>query len=340
MQARAAPPEAATAGITAFLAAALGVGDLRLVDGRRHLDGFSWETWDVTVEGAGLRRRVVVKREPEAGLLDWYDTGRQVRLHEAIARAGTIPIAPSLCADPAGDWTGRPLFVSEHVDGIVPAPWNFAELVPDEEARRRIVLELAAIAARAHALDLADLPADLRGADDDDPAAEVGYWEAVYERDRRARIPVLEWAFGWLRAHGHLVSPRRTLVHGDLRVGNVIVRDGTIAALLDWEGAHVGDPVEDLANAGMRLFGGGPATISGVVPTETFLAAYEAAAGEPVPRGAYTFWTVFGTLRSAVTFVTAARRFEDGLTDDLRFPVLGIELPVLLRHLLKDIPDA
>ena len=56
------------------------------------------------------------------------------------------------------------------------------------------------------------------------------------------RVPVLDWGFAWLLANTDRVSGRRAVLHGDLRTGNYIVRDGGIVALLDWEEAHLGDP--------------------------------------------------------------------------------------------------
>jgi aminoglycoside phosphotransferase (APT) family kinase protein len=323
------------------LAQRLGAPDLRVDELRRFVAGFSWETWGASCSwgGGAHQRRFVVRRVPECGLLDWYDVDLEWRVLRAMRAGGEVPMAESLWVDPDGLATGRPMMVVEHVEGSVPTPWNLSTQTTDPRDSAPLLHELARIGARIHATPLDSLPSELRGADRDDPAAEVDYWHEVYLRDRVEPVPALELAFAWLLKWRSVATARRALVHGDFRVGNFIVADGRIAAMLDWEGAHVGDPVEDLANCCLRLMGGGPATVGGVISVEEFLAVYSDEAGVEVSREAFRYWTVFGSLRSSITFLTAARRFREGLTDDIRFAALSHDLPVLERHLLKDLTE-
>jgi aminoglycoside phosphotransferase (APT) family kinase protein len=249
-----------------------------------------------------------------------------------------VPAPKALLVDADGAATGRPLFLMEYVAGAVPTPQTMNALVPERTDRISLIHQLAVVGAAIHSAPVQKLPADLRGRAASGVTAEVDYWERAYHRDRRAPIPILDWAFGWLRRNGARVSGRAVLVHGDLRVGNFIVgRQNIIAAVLDWEGAHIGDPVEDLANCCMRLHGGGPDTVSGVIGVQEFLQAYERSAGWSVPRETFDYWRIFCDVRSAIVFITAARRFEDGRTDDLRYAVLGQQLPILLEHIVKDL---
>jgi aminoglycoside phosphotransferase (APT) family kinase protein len=326
------------AGIQSLLARALDAGGLRVTSATRYLDGLSWETWHVVVSlPGGANGQYVVRRVPHSGLLDFYDVRQQWRLHRSLEGVPGVPVPRALVLDADGSATGRPLFVMEHVAGPVPTPQTFTALVPDQASRIRLVEQLAAVGAAIHATPVRELPDDLRGRQEPDLAAEIDLWERTYRRDRPSPIAILDWAFGWLARNRDRVSGRAALVHGDFRIGNFIVGPGDgIAAMLDWEGAHIGDPVEDLANCCMRLHGGGPGTVSGIISVEEFLAAYERSAGWRVPRDAFDYWRIFCDVRSAVVFVTAARRFEDGSTRDLRFAVLGQQLPMLLEHVVKD----
>lgn len=327
------------AGVQALLAGALGASGLTVESATRYLDGFSWETWHVVVAvAAGDTRQYVVRRVPRSGLLDTYDVEQQWHLHRAIAGIPGVPAPKALLVDADGAATGRPLFLMEYVPGAVPTPQTMNALVPYRADRISLIHQLATIAAAIHSAPVSHLPADLRGRAASGLTAEVDYWARTYRRNRRAPIPILDWAFGWLRRNEGRVSGRAALVHGDLRVGNFIVgRQNIIAAVLDWEGAHVGDPVEDLANCCMRLHGGGPDTVSGVIGVQEFLRAYEQAAGWSVPHATFNYWRIFCDVRSAIVFITAARRFEDGRTDDLRYAVLGQQLPILLEHVVKDL---
>jgi len=329
------------AGLGSFLARELGADELHLSDVRRHIEGFSWETWDVSAVWSDgprkQRRRLIVRRVPRAGLVGPYDVGEQWELARALRRLGTIPVPEPLFVEPSGEVTGRPLYVIEYVAGDVPAPWNAHTHFPDASARRRTGRDFVEVLAAIHAVGAERLPAGMRGSTERDLAAEVAHWERVYERDRDEPVPVLERAFGWLAAHAPETSGHRALVHGDFRIGNAVLRDGRVVAMLDWELAHVGDPVEDLANFASRLYRGKLRIPSGLLTVEQLLADYREAAGWEVPAAAMRFWLVFGSVRSAVSFITAAHLFASGATDDLRYAAFSRQLPYLLRHLMADL---
>ncbi|HEY2654097.1 MAG TPA: phosphotransferase family protein [Solirubrobacteraceae bacterium] len=328
-------------GLRAFLASELHADDLTITGLRRHIEGFSWETWDLTAEwtsnGHRERRRLIARRVPEAGLAPPYDVPGQWELARVLRGAPGIPLPEPLWIDAAGDATGRPLFFMEHVEGDVPAPWNTHEYFRDDAHRQAIGHELVRILAAIHAVPMSSLPAGLRGLDDLSPTAEVAHFELVYQQSRDAPEPVLERAFGWLTANADAVGARRTLVHGDFRIGNAILRNDEVVAMLDWELAHVGDPVEDLANFAHRLYRGKLGIPSGLLTVDGLIAAYAEEAGWEVSPRALRFWLVFNDVRSAVMFHVAARQFADGATRDLRYAAFSRQQPYLLRHVMADL---
>jgi aminoglycoside phosphotransferase (APT) family kinase protein len=328
-------------GVRDFLARQLEADDLRITHMRRHIEGFSWETWDLTADWTAAdgpqHRRLIARRVPQAGLVGPYDVSVQWELARALQEIPGVPVPEPLWVDLGGTATGRPLYVMEHVAGDVPAPWNSHAYFSDARARTDVGRQLVEIVAATHAADTNALPAVLRGREDPDPVAEVAHWERAYERDRSERVPVLERAFGWLASHADQVSGRRGLVHGDFRIGNAIVRDGRVAAMLDWELAHVGDPVEDLANFASRLYRGKLKIPSGLLTKDELLQSYRQAAGWEVSEAALTFWLVFTDVRSAVSFVTAGRLFATAATRDLRYAAFSRQIPYLLRHVMADV---
>lgn len=329
-------------GLRDFLSAGLGDSGLRITALRRHIEGFSWETWELTAswtwDGAPQERRLIVRRVPEAGLMPPYDVPGQWELARALRSAPGVPVPEPLWVDAEGSATGRPLYVMEHVAGEVPVPWDVHDRIPDPAARKRIGDRLMDVLAAIEAVDLSTLSPDLRGRADPDPAAEVWYWRDTYERVRAEPVPALDRAFGWLQAHAGDVSGRRALVHGDFRIGNAILRRGEVAAMLDWEIAHVGDPAEDVANFCMRLYRGRLRIPGGLMSVEEVLDSHERAAGWRVPDAALRFWLVFGDVRSAVSFLIAERIFADGETRDLRYAAFSHQIPYLLRHVMADLP--
>ena len=90
----------------------------------------------------------------------------------------------------------------------------------------------------------------------EDPARiQTAHWNEIYERDRMGEhYPILDAAFAWLKANP-VVTDRIVIVHGDYRSGNYLYDENGIIAMLDWEMAHLGDPMEDLGWASMMFWG-------------------------------------------------------------------------------------
>jgi aminoglycoside phosphotransferase (APT) family kinase protein len=134
-----------------------------------------------------------------------------------------------------------------------------------------------------------------------------------------------EWAFRWLAANRPQPG-RRALVHGDFRMGNLIVDGSTLAAVLDWEAVHIGDVHEDLAWFCVRAWRfGAPAELAagGLGSIEDFVTAYERAGGTPVDRAALRWWQVLGTLKWGIICRYQAERHLSGQTRSVELATIG-----------------
>ncbi len=334
--------------LAGWLAERLDADTVEVGELRRHSEGFSWHTytlrasWRDRATGAWRTTGLAVRREPEDGLLAPYDTRGQYVLHAALQAAGTVPV-PALRwleTDPAV--LGMPFYVMDRVDGHVPVQWQPDDPVafPDEVARRRIGEQFVDVLAAVHALDWrgAGLAEAVGGQRD-----EVEHWERLLDEAVFVEVPLLREAIGWLRRHP-ASSGRLALVHGDYRLGNFILgADGRIAALLDWELAHVGDPIEDLAWAGLRLFRGRSPRWSQLLEAGPFLERYELRSGLHVEPDVLHWFTVLSYVRAIVPHLRACRAFEDGRTGDLRLAAMGHQALYPLRQLaaeLEQVPPA
>lgn len=246
------------------------------------------------LDGAS-RRRLVLRQEtctfPHSPFLPPAPQYRLLR----IAHAHGVPVPePVFELEPADD-LGR---------GYVMA-WLAGETLPKKllqdaafaHAREVYLGQAAAILARIHAIPL-EQAALLEGvADSIDPlAAQYEHYRAYGEPH-----PALEYAFRWL-ARERPAATARVLLHGDFRNGNMIVGPDGIRALLDWECAHLGDPLEDLAWFCARPWRFGQvARHAGGFDTRAALhAAYEDASGRRVDREAARWWEIFALLRWAL----------------------------------------
>ncbi len=108
-------------------------------------------------------------------------------------------------------------------------------------------------------------------------------------------------------------------MHGDFRIGNVLFGPEGLRVMLDWELAHIGDPMEDMGFICVRSWRfGGPKPVGGIGEREEFFAAYEAAGGAKVDPERVRFWEVFGNLRWGVICLSQARTYLDGHLEERR----------------------
>jgi aminoglycoside phosphotransferase (APT) family kinase protein len=130
-------------------------------------------------------------------------------------------------------------------------------------------------------------------------AQQVSTYRDIWDRFDHPH-PAIELGFRW--AFEHLPAPvPLVLVHGDFRNGNFVVGADGIRAVLDWELAHVGDPMEDLGWLCMRTWRfGGEGIVGGFGRREDLFESYEQAGGMPVDPERVRFWEAFGCLKWAV----------------------------------------
>ena len=224
------------------------------------------------------------------------------------ARSAGVPVPEVIDADESS-------LILEHIDG---------ETIP-----RRILRDDSYAAARDHLAAQAGTALAAVHSLDVDPLAGV-----VPDHDEFAQYratlhslgepyPLFEFAFR------HLESTRPTtglhsVVHGDFRMGNLIVGPVGLRAVLDWELAHLGDPLEDLGWFCVRAwrFGSGlPA--GGVGSYEEFVGAYEEASGQAVDRQALRWWEAFGTLRWGVICAVQASLHLSGALRSVELAAIG-----------------
>jgi aminoglycoside phosphotransferase (APT) family kinase protein len=209
-------------------------------------------------------------------------------------------------------------FIMERVEGET-IPRKILRDAQFALARPKLARQLGAVLARIHGLNPAQLP-QLRGMT---AAKEIAELERDYRGFNWPR-PVFELALRWLRDHDPGPSQQVTLVHGDFRHGNLIVGPDGIRAVLDWELAHTGDPMEDLGWICVNSwrFGEIDRPVGGFGTREELFAGYEAA-GRRVDPARVKFWEVMGTLRWGVMCCGMMQRFRVGPEHSIERAMIG-----------------
>lgn len=277
--------------------------------------------------------RLVLRRDPSAATAGQMGRTTEFRLLETAVRGGVpVPTVRFLLDDVDGLGCG---FVMDRVEGeTIPR-----KILRDEAyapARPRLARQCGEIAARLHALDPSSLP----------ELPVLGATEQIDEYRRTLDSlgephPAFELGLRWLAdavpapARAAAAAPR--LVHGDFRTGNLVVGPEGLRAVLDWELAHLGDPVEDLGWLCVKSwrFGVVGKPVGGFGAYDDLLGAYEAAGGAPVEPDHLRYWEVFGTLKWGVMCEMQCFAHLTGLVRSVELAALGRRVAEMEWDLLE-----
>ncbi|MCU1427435.1 MAG: putative aminoglycoside phosphotransferase [Actinomycetia bacterium] len=310
-----APPEPSL--VARALSRALG-DDLRIEGLRRLSGGASRETWSFdAVAPGGARHALVLRRDPGASQIGLTDRSTEYELLRA-ARAAGVPVPRVRLLFTDADELGAG-FMMDRIEGETIA----RKILRDDEyapARPLLAAQCGTIAAHIHAIDIAPLPTlAVLGA-----AAQVQQYRDTLDLFGEPH-PAFELALQWLEHHAPADPSEPRLVHGDFRNGNFIVGADGIRAVLDWELAHLGDPVEDLGWLCVKSwrFGVVDRVVGGFGDVDALLGAYEAAGGGAVTPDALRYWIVFGTMKWGVICISQAFTHLNGVVRSVELATLG-----------------
>ena len=230
------------------------------------------------------------------------------------ARDAGVPVARVVAS---GQMDGRQFIISEWVEGEALPP----KLLRDpalKDGVAGLTQDCARALARIHALR----PAGLDLVEQDRVALLRSRLDAIAMDEPR---PVLELGYRWLANNRPPAGPP-AVVHGDFRLGNLMVGPAGLTAVLDWELAHLGDPHEDVAWPTIRAWRFDRHRSPGAFPeTEPWVRAYNAEAGpaRAIDPDTLRWWQIAGTWSWAVISAMQARRHLDGWVQSLEHAVIG-----------------
>ncbi len=299
--------------ISAYLKATQG-RDTQVTLLERIHGGASRETWRVRFDEDGGARGFILRRDPPSSLID---TERTVEF--AAYRAfhkSPVPVPEALALEQDESWMERPFFLMEEITGAAAASVLQGEPYGEHAAAigAQFFGTLGEIAKADPAALGLDWPAP---APDACWSAELAKWEKVIDEDEREPQPIARAAIRWLRANPPPPAQRISVVHGDYRTGNFLFANDRIAAILDWEMAHLGDPLEDLGWALDPLWAHhNPERPAGMCSRAEAIAHWEKASGLKADPHAMRWWDMFASLKGLAIWISAAAEVHDGTNTD------------------------
>ena len=312
--------------LTAFIRGEGGFDSVAIENFRKMPGGASREIWsfDCAMDRGGqtTRRAMVLRRDPGAHNISTNRRHEFMVIRAAFDEGIPVPEVFWCSEDPAV--LGSAFFIMERIEGETLARRLLRD---DAYARAREVMpaQLAEILAKIHRIDPVKHQLDFLTEPGDNAAlTEVKRYEENFRRLALEPHPAFELAFRWLLERVPK-TPRKSLVHGDYRIGNVIFGPEGVRSILDWELAHRGDPMEDVGWMCVRAwrFGNDQKPVGGLGTREDFFRAYEKASGLPVDPEAARFWEVFGNLRWGIITISQARTHIDGFVKSVELASIG-----------------
>jgi aminoglycoside phosphotransferase (APT) family kinase protein len=285
--------------------------------------GASKEAWAVDIDGEAL-----LVRRAAGSVIHRHTLSLENEfavLQAAYAAGVKVPKPLQYISDLAG----REAFLMERLDGETIG----RRIVRREDlanARARLPVEMADELAKIHAISTAHVPflyeaklermvEELDEVDEPHPAIELGLW--------------------WLRENR---PPTRepVVVHGDYRIGNLVVGHAGLVGVLDWEFAHLDDPVRDLAFALVRAwrFGVPEHRLGGVGPVEPYVERYNELTGFDVQPEELDYWELAGNVGWAIGCLTQMQRHLTGQDRSVELAILGrlgVEVEYEIVNLLE-----
>jgi len=298
-------------------------GFKELVSCDRLSEGASQETYRIVVNTDKGERQLAMRRSP-GGIPKPKTEGHPGLAVEAMlmrsAREAGVPEPEVLFVAKPEDHLGE-AFVMEWLDGETLG----ARIVRSEalaEIRPRLAYQCGQILARIHAIDLERTGLN-KVLDVMNPEALVEQTWNFYKRLNTPQ-PMIDYAARWLKENlPH--NPRTTLVHNDFRNGNIIVTPQGVIGVLDWEIAHIGDPMRDLGWIGTNSwrFGKSELPVGGFGRYEDLFRGYEEVSGVRVDPAHVKFWEVFGSFWWAVGCLLMAEHYRTGPDKTVERPAIG-----------------
>ena len=270
--------------------------------------GASRSTWVFEVGG----RRLILRTGPP----DEVHASMQTEAHvQRLAAREGAPVPHVLIAENSADKLGMPFLVCDYIEGETIAP-RILRTLTDDATRAHLLEQCARALAAIHRVD----PTSVELRRDD----QMALWRTQLD-EMGDTTATFEWTLRWLAANRPPPSSP-VMVHGDFRMGNLIVGDGGLAAVLDWELVHTGEIYEDLAWFCIRAwrFGSPPSRgAGGLGSIEHFLSAYERASGTTVDRVGMRWWLIRATLSWGIICRYQAERHLSGRTRSVELAAIG-----------------
>jgi aminoglycoside phosphotransferase (APT) family kinase protein len=279
-----------------------------------------------TLEGHPSFPRDVVLRQDLNADVGGQSVTYEYPLQEVLWQAG-IPVPHPLWLETQQTALGGPF------SAFAKSPGSPGGTLFRMDAPAAVARDAAKFFGRLHSMDIdaTGLRSKLLWGNSQTPVRDMlDFYYAKWRDSEDAPSPLIDTSFLWLYDHLDVIDPKSALVHGDSSYHNMLIHDGRLSVVLDWEFAHAGDPAEDLL--GSEHF------TTQVLPWAEFMKIYRENGGGEISRARFQFFALWRSLRFAIATAAAGYVFTSGVNRDLRVAAIGYNsFPRLLQDVARQL---
>lgn len=264
----------------------------------------------------------VLRRPPLGHVLESaHDMGREYKIISSLGPTN-IPVAPALGLCKDRDVNGADFYVMKFVEGRVYTDSTDAVDIPEDQ-RRDLGFNVIENLVQLHKINPDDVGLGDLGKKEDYVARQVRRWTRQWEKSKTEEVPEME-EVGRLLKENMPVQIGTSIAHGDYRIGNFIIKDNRIAAILDWELCTLGDALADVAyllnwwytadEVELGKGDGAPTAVGGFPTRDELIDYYEKATGRDL--GQINYYRALSYWRLAAISQGVYCRYVEGVMGD------------------------
>lgn len=259
--------------------------------------GFSREIWSFDVQLPGRSHELILCKDSGKGAVEKgkesLDRVQEFQLLKHLKQSD-VPVPGVVCANSQFGETEYAYIIMERVAGdtdVLPLIKDPLYISQHQDFSRQMASILLAIHVSPISREI--FPNDDK-ANENIASREIERWTHSLQSMPGSLTPTLLKALNWLHGTTPPKTDQLALVHGDYRVGNLIYGNEGIRTVLDWEMAHIGDPLEDVSWAQLPSWTGKP---GGLVECDDWCNQYAEVAGHPIDVDALRVWDVISAIK-------------------------------------------
>ena len=283
---------------------------------QRIFGGASRETYRIILEeDDGGEVNLILRMIQESSLID---TKQEVEYEAySLFQNTNVPVPELIKMEQSSKYLGKPFIIMSEIEGQAASPFDKESYKPYQE---EIGVQFWTILANITNFDISKINSDSHISmiqEDQNWKQQLDYWVKVIREDSIGVEPILEMAIRYLYKNNPKDSYQLVLVHGDFRSGNFLFKENIITGILDWEMAHLGDPLEDLAWALSSIWcweeKNRPAYL---LERNSALDIWEDATGLTIDQDSLFWWELFSCVKGLAIWISAGHEFQSGRNID------------------------